>query len=149
MNNNIEDQYENILWSTEENIVGTFKGTFVGTFQKIHKEEIKDKTEEKSEKTFLKKIKVISIFPLLCVCIVLVIVMVIGIIFYHLENVDKRRLKAEMEERIGVMQKEVSKLRDDSIRLDSLLKKKELHIKLDVQGIPQRKGGGITVNNIH
>lgn len=90
----------------------------------------------------------IKIDSLLIIFIFLGIPLLLALIFYHLENVEKRQLQADMKERIGVMQKEVERLRNDSTRLDSLLKEKELHIKLDVQGIPQRKGGGITVNNV-
>ena len=42
----------------------------------------------------------------------------------------------------------VNRLREDSARLETLLRDKEMNIKLDIKGVPERKGGGVFVNNI-
>lgn len=43
---------------------------------------------------------------------------------------------------------DVNRLRADSARFESLLRDKDMNIKLDIKGVPERKGGGVFVNNI-
>lgn len=43
---------------------------------------------------------------------------------------------------------DVNRLRADSAHFESLLRDKDMNIKLDIKGVPERKGGGVFVNNI-
>lgn len=43
---------------------------------------------------------------------------------------------------------DVNRLRADSARLEDLLRNKDMNINLDIKGVPERKGGGVFVNNI-
>lgn len=59
-----------------------------------------------------------------------------------------KKEKEEVEKENVELKKAVTRLKADSARLDLLLRKKDMHIVLDVNGIKPYRGGGVTINTI-
>lgn len=83
----------------------------------------------------------------LCLFILLVIFAII-ILYMLRENTKNLEHIKETEKVIEKKENEIVRLKSDSARLELQLKEKDIHIKLDIQGIPPRKGGGVVLNNI-
>lgn len=64
------------------------------------------------------------------------------------ENTRNLEHIKETEKVIEKKENEIIRLKSDSARLELQLKEKDIHIKLDIQGIPPRIGGGVVLNNI-
>lgn len=131
----------------EVKIKGENEGAVEAKFEKENVTSIKVNfggNEEKfEEKNVGKKRNSLLILSL----IIFIILLPFILVTYYYKDTEMRQLNEDLVKRIEVKHKAVERLRKDSIRLESLLKEKELNIKLDVQGIPQSKGGVITVNN--
>lgn len=83
----------------------------------------------------------------LCLFILLVIFAII-ILYMLRENTRNLEHIKETEKVIEKKENEIIRLKSDSARLELQLKEKDIHIKLDIQGIPPRIGGGVVLNNI-
>ena len=64
------------------------------------------------------------------------------------ENTRNLEHIKETEKVIEKKENEIVRLKSDSARLELQLKEKDFHIRLDIQGIPPRKGGGVVLSNI-
>lgn len=80
------------------------------------------------------------------ISIIAIVIVLLSSTLYIVINQKKDIAKLKCEN--ASLTNTVNRLREDSARLETLLRDKEMNIKLDIKGVPERKGGGVFVNNI-
>ena len=80
------------------------------------------------------------------ISIIAIVIVLLSSTLYVVINQKKNIAKLKCEN--VSLTNTVNRLREDSARLETLLRDKEMNIKLDIKGVPERKGGGVFVNNI-
>lgn len=80
------------------------------------------------------------------ISIIAIVIVLLSSTLYIVINQKKDIAKLNCEN--ASLTNTVNRLREDSARLETLLRDKEMNIKLDIKGVPERKGGGVFVNNI-